>query len=344
MNTPNQTGKSSPPIPPVHILCRALNRIRPQCITVLTYHRIAPDNLPNTPGKHLGISATKSNFCKHLQLLKNSTNVIPASQLASWIRGESSLPPNASIITFDDGYRDNMTQALPLLQKLNLPAIIYLCTDNIGSQTPQYWDLAIYGFQKATHKTYTLPIIGTVQLCSKNINKICRRWIYAVKALSTAQRKQATDELIQVLNVIVPADAFKDLYLSWDEVRSMQRSGIEFGAHTVTHPILSTLPDDIAQQEIINSKLKIESELKTPVTSFAFPNGLPGDYNDQHITTLRNAEFDMAFTLSPGPTTRTTVKKNPYKIRRIYIGIKDSPMRFALKLCGATRIYKQSAP
>ena len=333
-----------PPHPPSPILRRTLNRIRPNCITILTYHRIAPDNMPDTPGKHLGISATKSIFCKHLQLLKNSTNVIPASQLAGWIRGELSLPPNASLITFDDGYRDNLTHALPVLQKLNLPAIIYLSTGNIGSQTPQYWDLAIYGFKKAAHNTYTLPIIGTVQLNYRNIDKICRRWIYAAKYLPPSERNQTTNDLIQALNVTVPTNAFKDLYLSWDEVRSMQSSRIEFGAHTVSHPILSTLPNDVAQQEIINSKLEIAKQLKQSPTSFAYPNGLPGDYNDQHIETLNNAGFDMAFTLSTGTTTRAAVKKNPYKIRRIYIGLKDSPTRFALKLFGASNHHKQSTP
>ncbi len=339
MSTTNSTkyNSESDSMPQAHALCRMLSRIRPRHITVLAYHRIAPDDLENAPGTQLGFSAFESNFRKHLQLLKNSTNVIPASQLAGWLRGDNSLPPNASIITFDDGYRDNLTHALPILQEYNLPAIIYLSTGHMGSQTPLYWNLANYGFRHASLGNYTLPITGEADLNSGTIKQIARRWTAAAKHLPPDQRNKATNDLIKALNVTVDPDAFKNLYLSWDEVRSMQSAGIEFGAHTVSHPILSTVPDNLAQDEIINSKHKIEHELGKTVTSFAYPNGLPGDYTDQHIDILRNAGFDMSFTLSPGPTTRDAARNNPYKIARIYVGLKDSPMRFAMKLWGAAK-------
>jgi peptidoglycan/xylan/chitin deacetylase (PgdA/CDA1 family) len=323
---------------PARILSRVLGRLQPHRITVLAYHRIASDTLEKKPGDQLLFSTQEATFRQHLQILSDSTNVISGAQLAGWLAGRLALPPNASLITFDDGYRDNLTCGLPSLREAGLPAIIYLSTGYMGSRAVLPWDLAMDCFRRAIHGVYTLPVTGGKELTPETFNRVVGDWFLATKGLPTDLRSKAVEDLAQVLNVSLDMEAFKDLYLSWDDVRYMQEHGIEFGAHAVTHPILTSIPDSVARQEIVDSKYRIESEIGQQITSFAYPNGLPGDYSDRHVGMVQDAGFDMAFTLSPGLTNQAAVRAHPYNISRIYVGYKDTPMRFVLKLWGVSRM------
>jgi peptidoglycan/xylan/chitin deacetylase (PgdA/CDA1 family) len=326
---------------PARLLGRTLGQLSPNRITALAYHRIAPADLSDAPGSRLNWSALQPVFRQHLEILADTTNVVRTSALAAWVRGDAALPKNASVITFDDGYRDNLTHALPVLKELGVPATIYLATHHIGSQTPLYWDLATYAFQHAKLGRYALPVLGEQRLDAGSVSRVARQWVSAVKLSPPQARDKLTQELVQALGVNVSSDAFEGLYLSWDDVRDMRSDRIEFGAHTVTHPLLSTLSDPESQKEISDSKQHIETELGESVSSFAYPNGLPGDFTDQHVGMLKEAGLDMAFTLSAGPTTRAAVKADPYRVARVYIGLKDTPIRFTLKLWGAARLHKQ---
>jgi len=335
---PRETGGAGAMLPAL-LLSRLLSRTRRRCLVGVTYHRIAPDDLPRAPGSGLTFSALTANFRRQLRILANSTQVVPASQLVAWLHGDAVLPARASLITFDDGYRDNLTLAHPILQEVRVPAIVYLSTGYMGTQAPLYWHHAAYSFRQAEPGRYTLPVTGAETITAATLNAVAHRWIAATKALPPEQRLREAEALAEALNTaVVPPDAFRDFYLSWDEVRRMRVAGVEFGAHSVTHPILSAVPDAVAQREIIDSKQRIEAELGESVTSFAYPNGLPADYTDRHVAMVREAGFDMAFTLSPGPVSQAAVRLDPYRIPRIYVGLKDTPMRFALKLWGAARV------
>jgi peptidoglycan/xylan/chitin deacetylase (PgdA/CDA1 family) len=80
--------------------------------------------------------------------------------------------------------------------------------------------------------------------------------------------------------VDIPPNIGKELVLSWEEAKEMSRNGISFGAHTVSHPILTKLPLDRARKERLDSKRRIEQELDREVTTFCYPNGWPGDYDN----------------------------------------------------------------
>ncbi len=323
---------------PACLLGRMLDRLRPRRITAVAYHRIVSDDAIGDIDCEVNYSAAQSTFRRHIKILAVCTNPVRVSRIASWLRNEDDLPPNASVVTFDDGYRDNLTNALPILLEERVPAAIYLSTGHVGTQTPLFWDLAAQYFRLAEAGTYQLPLMGEQTLDRATRDGIAKQWIATAKQLSPDSRGDAMRELGKTLNNSqVASDAFQDIYLSWDEVRHLSAEGIEFGAHTVNHPILSTITDADAKREIIESRQRIERELGAPPCSFAYPNGLRTDYTQQHIEMLRDAGFDMAFTLVRGPTTRAAVRARPYQVARIYVGLKDRPLRFVLKLWGMGR-------
>jgi peptidoglycan/xylan/chitin deacetylase (PgdA/CDA1 family) len=89
--------------------------------------------------------------------------------------------------------------------------------------------------------------------------------------------------------------------LSWEHVREMARHGVEFGAHTRTHPILARLSDDAERmKEIEGSKRRIEEELQKPADHFCYPNGSEGDFSERCVETVRQVGFRTAVTTIPG--------------------------------------------
>ena len=113
--------------------------------------------------------------------------------------------------------------------------------------------------------------------------------------------------------------------LSWDEIRVMSWHNISFGAHTVTHPILTRMPLAEAAEEIITSKKTIEKQLQTPIKLFAYPNGSCDDFNDSIKKVLRDAGFLCAVTTIWGTN---IVHTDPFELKRI--GIWDLDPRISV--------------
>jgi peptidoglycan/xylan/chitin deacetylase (PgdA/CDA1 family) len=125
--------------------------------------------------------------------------------------------------------------------------------------------------------------------------------------------------------------------MDWDQVREMQRNGIEFGAHTVHHPILTNIPSGQARDEVVESKHRIEEELGQSVLGFAYPNGQASDLNQQIEKIVAEAGVRAAFTLLNGPSSQGEVRRNPYAIRRVFISHRHSIADYALLLSPLNR-------
>lgn len=159
-----------------------------------------------------------------------------------------------------------------------------------------------------------------------------REWIERIKSLPEQEKQKAVEDLAANLEVVVPSGAFSDLYLNWEQVRSMSRNGIEMGSHSASHAILTRIPLTQVETELLKSKQKIELETCQPVLSFAYPNGSAADYSADVINLLQKAGYRLAFSLEPGINPFTQLKKEPFAIRRIFLGTSDTFPRFVAKL------------
>ena len=101
--------------------------------------------------------------------------------------------------------------------------------------------------------------------------------------------------------------------LNWNQVREMHKAGIEFGSHTVNHPVLSRLPADAILRELRDSKRQLSEQLDAPVTSFAYPNGKQTDYNDLVKTTLKECGYACAVTTEWGVN---RAYADPFELKR----------------------------
>jgi peptidoglycan/xylan/chitin deacetylase (PgdA/CDA1 family) len=168
---------------------------------------------------------------------------------------------------------------------------------------------------------------------------LTKRWVAAAKTLRAEERAAAVRALAGALEAPPGDNAFDDLHVTWDEVRTMAANGIAIGAHTCNHSILSQVSQEEARRQICGSRAAIEAAIGRKVTSFAYPNGHLSDYDEHHIAILRDAGFEAAFTLTPGPCWPREVRSNPFEIRRIIVTTKDDIPRFSAKVIGLGRAW-----
>jgi len=289
-------------------------------LTVLNYHRIDDPHKKDLDSFQPNISAHPEEFERQMEYLARWFNVVSVGDVVEWLAGKRSLPAYAALITFDDGYLDNYTNAHPILRKFNFPAVIYLAAGHIGTDKPFYWDLAAYCFTHTNADHVTFPD-GTERAWkhSGERKQISKSWIEALKSLPNLEKQEWAARLPERLGVSIPDNFFRNLMMNWDQVREMRRDGIDFGGHTINHPILTRIPREEARAEIAGSKAIIENELGESVVSFAYPNGMKADVNAQIEKVTADAGYRLAFTLQNGPTTLREVQQNPYAIRRSFI-------------------------
>jgi peptidoglycan/xylan/chitin deacetylase (PgdA/CDA1 family) len=311
----------------------AIRRVSPAVLTVLNYHRVDDVSRSGFDTFIPNVSVSSENFARQMDYVKRHYNVISCEDLNAFRNGEQDLPPYPMLITFDDGYYDNYSNAYPILKARNLPAIIFLATDYIEKGAPFFWDYVAYCFYHTQKTSAELPLLGLVSWTNfSERNAIVFHWINLVKRLSDHDKKRVVSELAAILDVKVPDDAFANLYANWDQIREMNRNGIEMGAHTVSHPILTRIPLSQAEDELLRSKQKIEEEIGKPVGSFAYPNGGVDDFSPDVVSLVKKMGFELAFTLVNGTTRYKDVRTNPLTIPRIFLGASDVLPRFAAKL------------
>lgn len=319
-------------------LIRAGRGIWAKSLTVVNYHRINDPYQKDFDSFKPNVSATPQDLDRQLAYLAKWFNVISLKDVVEWLDGRKDLPPYAALITFDDGYLDNYTSAFPLLRKHNFPALIFLTTGHIGTDAPFYWDMAAYCFAHTQNDHLTLPD-GRVEHWSnaEQLDQVAKHWIEWMKTVPQAEKQIYVDNLPILLGVSIPTGFFQRLMMDWNQVREMQKGGIEFGAHTVHHPILTRVSLEEVRDEVAGSKSRIEDELGQTVLGFAYPNGQAADLNEDIAKIVADSGIRAAFTLLNGPSSQGEVKRNPYAIRRIFISHKHSLAEYAMLLSPINR-------
>ena len=296
---------------------------RPPAFQILTFHRINDDHDPFFPSLPTGV------FEQRMAYLAETCRVLTVEQLVKRARA-GNLPANAVAITFDDGYRDNLTHAAPILARLGLPATIFLATGFIGTTDVAWSDRLAMAFKLTTRESLLTPWRKVASLSSQAERlRTLAETIAFLKQQPEDQLRVTVDCLLETLGV-TDQNRFKDLMLNWDDVNALVGLGFSIGAHTVTHPILSRVSAQQARTEIVASRRVIELACHQTPTSFAYPNGTARDYTQTVTHLVREAGFTSAVTTRFGLNTAST---SPFELRRGGPWEEDLPT-FALKLAG----------
>jgi peptidoglycan/xylan/chitin deacetylase (PgdA/CDA1 family) len=250
------------------------------------------------------------------------------------------LPRNSLAITFDDGYRDNLTHAAPILRRYGLPATIFLATGLIGTGVTSWFDRLSVAL-KLTKVESVRTSWGATLILRDRAARLAAldRALGYLKTLGDDELQRVLDRLLEALDV-PGAMTPKNLMLDWADVRALSGLGFDVGGHTVGHVILSRVSDERAWAEIRGSSEAIEACLGAKPTAFAYPNGRPEDYTRSTIDLVRRAGFAWAVTTRFGLNTADTPA---YELRRGGPWEPDVPT-FALKLAAYRAINSLKTP
>lgn len=298
-----------------------LNSLFSKKIVILAYHRIydihTEDEFPFDPEL---ISASTEQFKAQMVHIKNHFNPVSFKTFTDHLDGKSKLPKRPVIITFDDGHKDNYTHAYPILKDLTIPATIFLSTGYIDSEEIFWFDWVAYMLFRTTEKEICFPdnkkfeVNTDITSRRESTENILRYF----KTLSNQDRLDYLTILEQQAKVsITESDKKLSSALTWDEIKEMHNNGIEFGSHTVSHPILSKLNPGELETELENSKLIIEEKLNQPIDIIAYPVGGKNEYSEAVISKCKQLGYRLGVSYISGyePVKPTDL----FRIKRLHV-------------------------
>ena len=262
-------------------------------ITILMYHRVL-----NKYDPYREDDVLQPVFDAQMQMLSHFYRVMTLPDAVT-AQAEGRLPYRAVVITFDDGYADNFDVALPILRKYGIAATFFIATGFLNGG--RMWNDTIIDAVAQTNEK-KLDLSG-IDLGSYDCNGIDNKkstieiLIRKLKYLPIEERLRQCARLLQATRTTLS----NDLMMKSDQVRTMADAGMEIGGHTVNHPILSQIGDEIAANEIADGKAELEDMTQKEVASFAYPNGRPGqDFQNKHAIMVEQAGFKAAVTTERG--------------------------------------------
>ncbi|MDD2736000.1 MAG: polysaccharide deacetylase family protein [Desulfuromonadaceae bacterium] len=238
---------------------------------------------------------------------------------------------NCAVITIDDGYRDFYLYAYPVLKKAGVPATLFVTSDFIHQRIWLWPDKLKYIVQTLKPGRYSYTFgdnhfdIDTLDDAHSlvswlELSNICTKLPLEerellIRHLSTAMAIKVPD---------IPGAEFAAC--RWEELREMQASGIEIGSHTLTHPVLSRIPQAEMIQEVRESKDEIERMLGCRISTFCYPSGGMLDINENVVKAVADAGYSGA---AHGNPPRDW---NPFLVPRM--GADDDRLEFIWRMCG----------
>ncbi|MBJ6749826.1 polysaccharide deacetylase family protein [Geomonas anaerohicana] len=284
---------------------------------VLMYHRVL-DRDTNDGEVHPGMYVNVGTFDMHVRYLKNNFHVLFLDELvAKLLRNESVA--NCCAVTFDDGWLDNYTHALPVLERHRAPATIFLATGFIGTYSI-FWPEELW---------YHLKRLSGKKVSRDEMPPSLAAWFYDfgasgaafddsfcagfIEHMKLAPEQIRKDTLADFRRMLGPCDAGR-LMLNWEEVDAMGKTGlVRFGAHSVNHRILDSIDAIHAAEEIAGSGSALRAKCCCVSNIFAFPNG---NNNVRLQDVVATSGYSAAVTTTRGFVTSAT---NPFAIPRVAI-------------------------
>jgi peptidoglycan/xylan/chitin deacetylase (PgdA/CDA1 family) len=297
---------------------------------ILCYHRVGTEGVPYFSRLEPAV------FEAQMRYLKQHYRIVSLDQMYKELQEKRSVEPTIAV-TFDDGYKDLYSYAFPVLKKFSIPSTIYLIGECMENGQASWYDRIFVALKFATVPVLNVDLDESRSFAlasQESRNAIAWEIVCYLRSISDEQRRAWCVEFER--SFPAPQAELDSRILDWNQVHEMRRSGVDFGAHTMTHPSVSHLEGEAFTEELIRSKKLLESRLDSAVDDFAYPFGKDSDRSEQSETILRGAGYRSAVTTIDG---YNTLGANLLQLRRQQIGNDRSISSFAF---GISRLFLES--
>jgi len=313
----------------INALSRALNRHK---AIILWYHGICDDGFDLLKGydeRHI----SKSSFRKQMEHLKRKGySIISLTELVNTIKNKGKFYKNV-VLTFDDGFRNVIENAYPIMREYNAKGCVYLVSDLIGTGTLLWTDYVETVIRNQKQGNFQFDFKGekyTYILTNKKSYEYAMRDIKTkLRSISDIERRE---HLKQFINLKIENTPKEFLLASWEGIKELETDVFEIGSHTKSHPNCTNLiSDEELQNEILFSKNKIEEMIGRKIEHFCYP---AGSYNDRVIDTVVASGYQSAVTVDYGFCDENA---DLYRLKRVEA--RSSLLIFKSCISGIDHIY-----
>lgn len=295
---------------------------RPGTWTILTYHRIVDG--PGLDPFALGMCVERRHFAAQLAYLSSHFTIETVASVAARIARGEPVASNTLSITIDDGYKDNIEVAAPMLLERGIPASIYVATGGLEDGALFWWDRVISAVNhtprsdSVSSAEFGLPANGfALSLRASHRGATAEHLLETLWQMPHPEVLAAVERIERVLEPDRPATVLAPR-MTPDDISRLAARGFEIGAHSVAHPNLTRLPSDEVALQMTRSRDRLAALTGSPVVGFAYPAGL----TDANVTSL-SRELGFGYALSSD----TGVNRPSYEMYRLArIGPPDSPL------------------
>ncbi len=296
---------------------------------VITYHGVFPQRYRLQNSDLDGNLITANTLRLQLRLLKTHYNVISPDDFLLWCRGAQPLPPRSVLLTCDDGLQNVLTDMLPLLQEHGFSCLFFATGISLRNEPSMLWYEELYLMlrEESDVSDLNLPEIDFRGTVAGNKHKRSLWWdlVQAFSRFSPEARAALLQQVRTKLGLSVEwnsryaADESlrgRFFVLKLPELRELSNSGMCIGAHTMSHPMLSRQPAELAGAEISDCKRSLEQALNREIWALAYPFGDPASAGPREFAMAERSRFTCAF-LNIEDVLR--VKPTPFAFPRIHV-------------------------
>ncbi len=263
---------------------------------ILTFHHVRPEP-PGGFAPNALLAITPGFLDRTLgQLKARGFDLIGLDALPDRLAGGSDRP--FAVLTFDDGYRDNVVHAAPVLARHGAPWTLFVTT-GFADGTGRLWWIEL---ERAVAALDRVSAAG-LDLPARDAAEKTRAFDTLYRLLRAGPEEQLRATIADLCRQagFAPGTLARELCLGWDELRRLAADpAVTIGAHTLTHPMLAKHPAEIARREMAESRARIAAELGRPVRHLSFPVGDPTSAGPRDFALARDLGFETAVTTRPG--------------------------------------------
>jgi peptidoglycan/xylan/chitin deacetylase (PgdA/CDA1 family) len=327
-------------------LSHALSRWYGGISTSLLYHRITAGKADRSIRRCAGfrpnlcLAVAEDRFDEQMAELAANHHCLSLPDAVQALRHER-LERGSVTVTFDDGYRDNLRVALPIIERYGVPATVCITTGLIDRSALLWWDELEHLIDRAGRIRFAWQ---GVNLCFGLDDAAARRAAFAriARMFRAAPRTDQQDLMVRLRAAAdVHSFSYEQDILDWDEVRQLDRHPlITIAAHTVNHPALRNVDAATASQEMRQSRARLEQMLGHRVPYFAYPFGGADEAGRREFELCAAEGFEFALTTRPGHWQRGH-RDHTHALPRMMIEYFDTLDDFRFKLSGLEAFLRQ---